>query len=129
MKKILKGLSDLLTPQPTGDESEESLKGQKYWQEQGWKLGTGRLDGYYRTKFGSYKGYIKLFLSGKHLYHIYDPPVEIRFHSHWPCFVAKGGGMYWIHFDIEANCVDTGILTIEKIIREARYNHQLKQSQ
>jgi hypothetical protein len=38
--------------------------------------------------------------------------------------MARGGGLYWVHFAVKAKNVDAGILTIETILREAieRYN-------
>lgn len=96
-----------------------SYRGTKYWQEQGWRLNGHLMEGYYRTLYRSFKGRIELFDSGDHLYFIHDPPSQLRQHSHWACFVQRGNGWYWVHFSIKAKNVDTGIITIEKILCQA----------
>ena len=123
-------LRALLTPQkakPKPTPKAGSGRCENYWKEQGWVLKGDLMEGHYRTIFVSVKGFIRIFHSGKHQFYILAPPNELRYHAHWPCFVHKGENIYWIHFDIEPDCVDTGIITIEKIIREAKVNFQQRQ--
>ena len=101
----------------------DCYRASNYWEEQGWKLEGYRLRGYYRTYRGSFRGMIKLFDSGEHQFFIYSPPNQIRYHSHWVCFMYRGTGWYWVHFAVEPANVDAGILSVEKIIREAMELH------
>jgi hypothetical protein len=96
-----------------------SYKATNYWEEQRWQLNGMNLNGYYRTYYGSYKGTIDLFESGDHQFYIHNPPQQLRRHSHWPCFMFRGNGLYWVHFRIKPKNVDAGIITIERIIRES----------
>ena len=96
-----------------------SYRDVNYWVEQGWKLMGNKLGGYYRTLYKAFPGHIDLFDSGKHRYFIQNPPPQLQQHRHWPCFVHKGAGLYWVHFHIEPRNVDTGIVTIEKILGES----------
>ena len=101
-----------------------SYRSCNYWEEQGWRMNGYLLLGYYRTFYGAYKGRIELFDSGDHQYHVHNPPPQLRHHPHWPCFISRGGGLFWVHFSLKPKNVDAGILTIETILREAieRYN-------
>lgn len=96
-----------------------SYKSNKYWEDQGWKYSGYELNGYYRTYYGAFRGRIQLSNSGLHRYYIFSPPPQLKKHPHWACFVYKGDDMYWVHFSTEPKNVDTGIVTIETIIREA----------
>lgn len=93
----------------------------KYWQERGWRRhGEHLLYGYYRTFRGSYEGVIKLFQSGVHQYFIINPPRELAYHSHAQCFTYQGhDGLFGIHFNIQPENVDAGIIVIEAILGEA----------
>jgi len=94
-------------------------RGDKYWQEQGWRLDRTQLKGYYRTFRGSYRGVIDLFESGRHMFHVYKPPKKLRQHGHAVCFRHKGNGLYWVHFATLPKDVDAGIMEIERILHES----------
>ena len=106
-------------PRTPGIRHRRSRVGQKYWEEQGWKLRGQVLEGYYRTHYGSFKGRIELFRSGEHLFYIDNPPSQLQSHPHWVCFTHRGGRRYWIHFSLKPENVDAGIITIEKILCQA----------
>jgi hypothetical protein len=95
---------------------------QNYAKEQGWKdksggwFGSSQLEGYYRTKFGSFKGQIK---PDSLAFYIFKPPKELKNHSHWACFSHRGGGKYSIHFSVRPNDIDSGILMVERILHES----------
>jgi hypothetical protein len=93
-----------------------------YAEEQGWQqknggwFGSPRLEGYYRTKFGSFKGEIK---PESLSFFIIHPPDELRHHSHWSCFSLRPGGKYSIHFAHRPRDIDSGILQVERILHES----------
>ena len=113
---------ELASPQGSGARSLGGYRATNYWQEQHWRLDLPRMlmQGYYRTFYGSFKGEIVLSKNGDHQYFVFDPPHELQRHTHWPCFVYRGNGKYWVHFSVRAENVDAGIITIEKILREAK---------
>jgi hypothetical protein len=92
-----------------------------YHEEQGWQhtngLFSSKLTGYYRTRYGSFKGKIELGFNPS--FYIHNPPAELRDHSHWICFSARSGGWYSIHFSTRPRDVDSGIMTVERLITEA----------
>jgi hypothetical protein len=98
-----------------------------YYEEQGWQFGRGgwfstpKLTGYYRTPFGSFKGEATDSLT----FFIFDPPEELKSHSHWVCFSYRGGGKYFIHFRVRPKDIDSGIMQVERMINEAfEQNHR-----
>src|SRR5918999_5802919 len=71
-----------------------------YLVQQGWKLtngSEGRWEGYYRSRYGSYKG--KIEHSSPLKFYIHNPPEPLR-HHHWVCFTALPGGWYSVHFKL-----------------------------
>jgi len=78
----------------------------------------GELRGYYRTRYGSFKG--KITIQGfTSKFYIYDPPSELRSYSHWSCFNIQPDGSYFVHFTTPPQDIDSGIMMIERIIVEA----------
>jgi len=97
-----------------------------YAQEQGWLdkgggwFGSPHLVGYYRTKFGSFKGEI---IPASLSFYIFKPPKELKNHSHWACFSHRGGSKYSIHFAYLPRDIDSGIMQVERILHEAFSQH------
>jgi hypothetical protein len=97
-----------------------------YTEEQGWQrrnggwFGSPRLEGFYRTRFGSFKGEISIASSN---FFIFDPPDELRHHPHWICFSPRGGGKYAIHFAVRPRDIDSGILQVERLLHESFTKH------
>jgi hypothetical protein len=89
---------------------------QQGWQRHNW-FGIPEWRGYYRTRFGSFKGKIEPSTPPK-LY-IHNPPAALRRHSHWPCFTPRNDGWYSIHFSIVPTDWDSAILTIERLLHES----------
>jgi len=91
-----------------------------YWQQRGWKKTHGRYYGYFRTKYGSFSGKATVSASGRMEMFIKDPPECLSKHSHWPCFMLRERGWYFIHnnragyFDLSS-----GLLDVENILTEA----------
>jgi hypothetical protein len=96
-----------------------------YLPEQGWELSGGlnpQWNGYYRTRFGSYKGRVVPKAEPNRRYFIHNPPESLRNH-HWACFTEmKGmeqGGWYAVHLLPFPKDIDSGVLAIERVIDEA----------
>lgn len=91
-----------------------------YWQEMGWtKDSSGALGGLYRTRFGDWKGSIEPTWRGGHKYFIFDPPSEMKSHSHWICCHHKGNGRFHVHMVGKTRDVSSGIFEIQSIIDES----------
>lgn len=96
-----------------------------YLPEQGWELSGGlnpQWNGFYRTRFGSYKGRVVPKAEPNRRYFIHNPPKSLRNH-HWACFTEmKGmeqGGWYAVHLLPFPKDIDSGVLAIERVIDEA----------
>ncbi len=89
------------------------------WQEKNWIKKQNRLIGYYRTRYGAYKGEIVEPYRGSFQFLIFDPPSCLTRHSHFACFIPKKRGIYEVHFSTKARTPDEGILAIEKILIES----------
>lgn len=99
-----------------------------YWRQQGWQRTV--LDyspgykGYYRTPYGSYPGEIKGEDGEEHQFFILKPPEQLMDHPHWICLTYQGEDLqgnkrYYIHFRRKPRDIDSGIITIERMIRES----------
>ena len=96
-----------------------------YLPAQGWELSGGlnpQWNGYYRTKFGSYKGRVVPKGEPNRRYFIHKPPEPLRNH-HWKCFTEiqgmEQGGWYAVHLLPFPQDIDSGVLAIERVIDEA----------
>lgn len=89
-----------------------------YWQHN-WRRNGDDFVGKYVTRYGSWQGYIRKEYEGAYRFHIINPPSALMNHKHWHCFNKKGKGLYEAHFQKEPKDVSTGIIVIERLIREA----------
>ena len=90
-----------------------------YWQERGWTPEGNAYTGNYQTPYAAFQGWIEQESSGRSHFYIYHPSDEIRRHSHWTCFQHRGNDWYLVHMSREPRDISSGIMTIEKLIREA----------
>jgi len=94
-----------------------------YLKEQGWRHtyenGQPQLEGYYRTRYGSFYGRIQNPSSSKPSFYIKNPPKELDKHSHRSCFTDRGNGWYSVHFSTLPRDLDSGVLHIERTLNEA----------
>jgi hypothetical protein len=90
-----------------------------YWQERGWTLENNEYTGTYQTPYAAFKGWIQEERSGRINLYIYSPSAEIRRHSHWTCFQHRGDHWYLVHMGRQPSDVSSGIMTIERLIKEA----------
>ena len=85
----------------------------------GWKQQQGnRITGYYRTRYGAWKGLIEKRGDIFKVY-IFNPPTKkLKNHSRWICFHNKGGGRWLINLAINPKDQDVGaiIFFVENLI-------------
>jgi len=90
-----------------------------YWQERGWQRNSGIYRGYYRTYYGSFKGEIRHLYNHTFDFYIFNPPKELEKHKHWVCFRYQGKNKYLLHFAKKPQDVSSGIMAMERLIKEA----------
>lgn len=90
-----------------------------YWQERGWVRQGDRYLGNYQTRYGSFRGMIEQPGTNHFRFYIFDPPKELKRHSHWVCFQYRGANGYQAHMRKRPADVSSGIITIERLITEA----------
>jgi hypothetical protein len=90
-----------------------------YWQQQGWTRQGNRYNGNYQTPFAAFNGQIEEHRGGHIDFWLYAPSNEIRGCGHWPCFQHRGNDWYLIHMAKQPRDVSSGIMTIERLIKEA----------
>ncbi len=90
-----------------------------YWRERGWTHHGNQYTGYYQTPYAAFQGQIEEERSGRFNFFLYSPSREIRNHSHWTCFAARGNDWYLVHMAQRPKDASSGILTIERLIGEA----------
>ena len=89
------------------------------WAERHWQKDGPSYTGFYRTAFGSWPGRIEETPGGLIRFYLNNPPACLSKHSHYSCFLPKGGGQYEVHFRIPARSASDGIIQIERILAEA----------
>jgi hypothetical protein len=90
-----------------------------YWRQQGWTRSGNRYTGSYQTPNGAFGGLADRHSPSYYRFYIFDPPEELARHSHWVCFVPRGGSTYEVHLARQPADVSSGILTIERLLVEA----------
>ncbi len=90
-----------------------------YWQERGWTRQGNTYSGNYQTPYGAFQGWIEQQRSGHIDFYLYHPSPEIQSHSHWTCFQHRGNDWYLVHMGRQPKDVGSGIMTIERLIKEA----------
>jgi len=90
-----------------------------YWQERGWTRQGNTYSGNYQTPYGAFQGWIEQQRSGHIDFYLYNPSQEIQSHNHWTCFQHRGNDWYLVHMGRQPKDVGSGIMTIERLIKEA----------
>jgi hypothetical protein len=88
------------------------------WQTLGWVKKGNAYEGFYRTVFGSWRGYI-VDKKGRFDVFILDPPGEVKLHPKWSCFVHAGDNWFFINQQKSAKDIDGAIAGVQKIIEES----------
>jgi hypothetical protein len=94
-------------------------KDRPYWQENGWVKMRDGYQGYYKTDYGKWRGFIQENYKGNYAYFIIDPPKEVMQSAHGPCFFELGDEIHTVHFNKAPKDISSGIVTIEKTISQA----------
>ena len=95
----------------------------RYIEETGWRQTSDTSPrewrGYYRTRFGSFKG--RIIASTPPQFYIHKPPRGLKErHSHAACFTDMGGdGWFSAHFRVPPKDLDSGVMKLERILCEA----------
>jgi len=89
------------------------------WKKRGWHRDGRTYLGYFRTRYGVYKGIILERFIGYTQFFIFNPPKCLKYHSHSICFFYKGDNKYEVHFTPKPKCADEGIMAIERVLTEA----------
>ena len=87
-----------------------------YHLEQGWAKRLRFYQGYYRTRQGSFRGEISERSGGDYKFYIFDPPEAVLTGSHKACFTNVGAGRYHIHFGVNSESLDSGIMAVERLL-------------
>lgn len=92
-----------------------------YWVERGWSRRNGHYTGYFRTRYGSWKGKAKVYPGGDMKLFIHEPPKVLHRHPHWVCFFQQPKDWYDIHIRGSARERDLSgaIMSVEQILTEA----------
>lgn len=93
-----------------------------YHQERGWTCRNNSYSGYYRCKYGAWKGLITKNFGAPIKFYIFDPPKQVFSGTHSACFTSKDGYRYHIHFQVDSQSIDSGILSVERTIFESIEN-------
>lgn len=92
-----------------------------YMIQQGWELKGGadpHWEGWYKTPQGNFRGWIDQLARPR--YCIYKPPEALQHHRHRSCFTdQKHHGWHTVHFATLPKDLDSGVLEIERILRQA----------
>lgn len=90
-----------------------------YHKEREWKKTAGIHRGYFRCRLGAFKGEVEQRCSGDYKFYILNPPSEILTGSHKACFTPNGNGRFHIHFGINSNNLDSGIMAVERLLSQS----------
>lgn len=90
-----------------------------YHLEKGWQK-IGRVHhGYYRCRLGAFKGEIEERPGGDYKFYIFEPPQKILTGSHKACFTNNGGNRYHVHFGVNSENLDSGIMAVERLLYQS----------
>lgn len=90
-----------------------------YHLERGWKKVGRTYQGYYRCRLGAFRGEIEERFNGTLKFFIFDPPPQVFNGSHKACFTPNGGNRYHVHFGVNTENLDSGIMAIERVLYQS----------
>jgi len=90
-----------------------------YWQERGWTRSGRQYTGTYQTPYAAFQGRIVEEWSGRINFYLFNPSYQFQSHSHWRCFAHQGHDWYLVHMARRPKDVSSGIMTIERLIKES----------
>ncbi len=87
-----------------------------YHLESGWRKDDRTYQGYYRCRLGAFRGEVEESYNGDYKFYILDPPQQILNGSHKACFTNNGGNRYHVHFGVNSENLDGGIMAVERLL-------------
>ena len=90
-----------------------------YHLERGWRKVGRTYQGYYRCRLGAFKGEIEERFNGALKFYVFDPPQQVLNGSHRACFTNNGGNRYHVHFAVNMENVDGGIMAVERVLYQS----------
>lgn len=90
-----------------------------YYLERGWQKVGNTWQGYYRCKLGAWKGLIEERPDGDYKFFIFNPPPSALSGNHGACFSNVGGDRFHIHFQLNSQNLDSGIMSVERTLYES----------
>lgn len=90
-----------------------------YHLEKGWGKRGRAYHGYYRCRLGAFRGEIEERFNGEYKFYIFDPPQQVLNGFHKACFTNNGGNRYHVHFAVNAENLDSGIMAMERVLYES----------
>lgn len=90
-----------------------------YYLEDGWQDKGDHLEGYYRCQFGAWLGWIEKRQGGEYGFFIQQPPEKIFSGPHRACFTQRDINWWHVHFKVNSQNIDSGIMAIERILYES----------
>lgn len=90
-----------------------------YHLEKGWQKTKKVHHGYYRCRLGAFKGEIEERPGGDYKFYIFNPPEEVLNGSHAPCFTQVGNNRYHVHFGVNSENLDSGIMAVERLLYQS----------
>lgn len=92
----------------------------QFHEEQGWRLRGNALHGYYRTRYGAFKGRIENAFGKKPKYFLIKPPGALLDGPHGACFQEKGKDTFEVHWIAgrRPKDVNAGIMRLEHYLLE-----------
>ena len=90
-----------------------------YWKENGWVKVKNGYQGYYKTDYGRWRGFVQENYKGNYSFFIIDPPEEVMKSTHGPCFFDLGDEIHTVHFNEAPKDMSSGIVVVEKTISQA----------
>jgi hypothetical protein len=90
-----------------------------YWKENGWVRVRNGYQGYYKTDYGRWKGFVQENYKSNYSFFIVDPPEKVMKSTHGPCFFDLGDEIHTVHFNEAPKDLSSGIVIVEKTISQA----------
>jgi hypothetical protein len=95
------------------------ITGKAYWQKNGWVREKNEYKGYFKTRYGKWRGLIREVFTGEYFVYIFNPPMVLEDSTHWECFIYKGKETYLVHFSQKPRDVSSAIMAVEEVISES----------
>lgn len=90
-----------------------------YHLERGWRKIGRTYQGHYRCRLGAFRGEVEERFNGAYKFYIFDPPQQVLNGPHKACFTNNGGSRYHVHFGVNTENLDGGVMGIERVLYQS----------